>query len=83
MKNKYYYLFIKNNFDYLLILMLCYLVKGNQKPTTDNQINTIVMLIRPDKRFGIKGNHFHLYYLVESFSFINFVPDKLEVGTNH
>ena len=82
MKNKYYYLFIKNNFDYLLILMLCYLVKGqpktnNPQPKTDNQINTIIMLIRPDKRFGIKGNHFHLYYLVESFSFINFVPDKL------
>lgn len=53
------------------------LVEGNQKPTTDNQINTIVMLIRPDKHFGIKGNHFHLYYLVESFSFINFVPDKI------
>ena len=50
---------------------------NNQQPTTNNQINTIIMLIRPDKRFGIKGNHFHLYYLVESFSFINFVPDKL------
>ena len=42
MKNKYYYLFIKNNFDYLLILMLCYLVKGNQKtknqqPKTNNR----------------------------------------------
>ena len=42
MKNKYYYLFIKNNFDYLLILMLCYLVKGqpktnNPQPKTKNR----------------------------------------------